>query len=63
MTALRHAAGYALIGFMVLRGEADLSTLGMACLVILVFGLPGVAKLYSLARHYVSRHDPRPPGD
>ncbi|WP_020474253.1 hypothetical protein [Zavarzinella formosa] len=58
----RHLAGYALITLMVLREQIDWTTLALACLVILVFDLPGVrwlkARLYDLARQWIAR-DPR----
>jgi hypothetical protein len=54
---LRHLIGYALIAYMVFRGHSDWATLGMAALVVLVFELPGVSKLYALAKRWIGRHD------
>jgi hypothetical protein len=59
--AFRHITGYGLVGLMVLREQINWATLGLACLVILVFDLPGVrwlkAKAYALATHWIG-HDP-----
>lgn len=55
--AARHLIGYALIALMVWRGQTDWATLGLGALVVLVFDLPGVSKLYALARRWVGRKD------
>jgi hypothetical protein len=61
---IRHLAGYALVGYMVLREQIDWATLGLALLVIIVFDLPGVrwlkARLYELAKQWIAR-DSNPP--
>ncbi|WP_020476271.1 hypothetical protein [Zavarzinella formosa] len=58
---IRHLAGYALVGYMVLREQIDWATIGLSLLVVLVFDLPGVkwlkTKLYELAKQWVGKND------
>ena len=53
MKTLRHLVGYALVASLAFRQSIDGWT-GLYCaLIVLVFELPGVAKLYSLAKQWV----------
>jgi hypothetical protein len=54
---LRHLAGYVLVASLVFRESIDLWTGVFCALVVLVFELPGVGRLYELAKRWIGKND------
>lgn len=54
---IRHLVGYALVTSLAFRPVLDVWTGVYCALIVLVFELPGVGKLYNLAKGWVGKND------